>query len=121
MQTEIERLRNEVDRLWSRDVAQELKLSEAKYRALELVSNSLKYAFPDGRPCRIRISLKAVDKAAFVLVVGDDGIGLPEDVKPQNPKTLGLRLVYTLAQQLRGRVELTREEGTSFTILSEPS
>lgn len=34
MHTEIERLRNEVDRLWSRDVAQELKLSEAKYRAL---------------------------------------------------------------------------------------
>ena len=87
----------------------------------ELVSNSLKYAFPEGGAGRIRISLKATDEESFALVVGDDGIGLPEDVQPQNPSTLGLRLVYTLAQQLRGKVELSREDGTYFTIVREAS
>jgi hypothetical protein len=56
-----------------------------------------------------------------VLVVGDNGIGLPADVEPQNPSSLGLRLVYTLAQQLRGRVDLSRENGTSFTIVRDAS
>jgi two-component sensor histidine kinase len=82
----------------------------------ELVSNSLKYAFPDAGAGRLSISLKAIDEEAFVLEVSDDGIGLPADVEPQNPSTLGLRLVYTLAQQLRAQVELKREGGTTFTI-----
>ena len=87
----------------------------------ELVSNSLKYAFPDGGTGQIHISLKAVGEDAFALVVSDNGIGLPADVEPKSPRTLGLRLVYTLAQQLRAKVELVREGGTSFTIVREPS
>ena len=87
----------------------------------ELVSNSLKHAFPGGAAGRIVISLKADDEETFVLVVGDNGIGLPADVEPQNPSSLGLRLVYTLAQQLRGRVDLSRENGTSFTIVRDAS
>lgn len=87
----------------------------------ELVSNSLKHAFPEGATGRIVISLKADDEETFVLVIGDDGIGLPADIEPQNPSSLGLRLVYTLAQQLRGRVDLSRENGTSFTIVRDSS
>lgn len=56
-----------------------------------------------------------------MLIVDDNGIGLPADVEPQNPSSLGLRLVYTLAQQLRGRVDLSRENGTSFTIVRDAS
>ena len=52
----------------------------------ELVSNSLKHAFPGGAAGRIVISLKADDEETFVLVVGDNGIGLPADVEPQNPQ-----------------------------------
>ena len=78
----------------------------------ELVTNALKYAFPD-RPGTIRVAMHPVDDH-LELVVADDGIGLPGEVDPRNSKTLGLDLVYTFAEQLDAAVTLVREPGTSF-------
>jgi two-component sensor histidine kinase len=82
----------------------------------ELVSNSLKYAFPDGREGRITIALKKRDDE-FILTVGDNGIGIDDGTDISKFNTLGLGLVFSLAEkQLNGRVELDIAEGTAFTV-----
>jgi two-component sensor histidine kinase len=72
----------------------------------ELVTNSFKYAFPDGRPGRISVSIVRTDDEHAELVVADDGIGLTQDGSPQG---LGTRLTNLLCQQLDG--EIRREAG----------
>jgi PAS domain S-box-containing protein len=81
----------------------------------ELVSNALKYAFPDGRQGRLEVALGTQD-GVYALAVGDDGIGLPEGLDFRSTRTLGLQLVCGIAQQLGGTVELDRTGGTRFTI-----
>lgn len=83
----------------------------------ELITNSLKYAFPDGRKGRISISLHPFNKNMFKLVVSDNGVGIPSDVDFRKTESLGLRLVTILAEnQLHGQIDLNRTGGTEFTI-----
>ena len=86
----------------------------------ELVSNSLKYAFPDGREGEIRIELHNSGDHEVTLTVADDGVGLPEEVGFWDTKTLGLRLVGTLVRQLNGNVEVDRSGGTAIRISFAP-
>jgi two-component sensor histidine kinase len=81
----------------------------------ELVSNALKHAFPDGRQGRVRIVLRA-NGGQMMLLVEDDGIGLPKGLDYQSTPSLGLQLVNSLISQLDGTVELSDKEGTSFRI-----
>ena len=85
------------------------------------MSNSLKYAFPGGCEGHVSIFLQAGPGNQFALTVSDDGIGLPEDIDFHHPNSLGLRLVETLAHQLKASVELDRSSGTTFTIARESS
>lgn len=82
----------------------------------ELVSNSLKYGFPNGRGGVIRIELRWRPDGRTTLTVADNGVGLPEEVGFWNTQTLGLRLVGTLVKQLEGSVEVDRSEGTSVHV-----
>jgi PAS domain S-box-containing protein len=83
----------------------------------ELLSNSIKYAFPDGRSGEIRISLHRTGQGRMELVTSDNGIGLPEGLDPGGTKTLGLKLVRQLAEnQLRGSMELTSGTGTTCRV-----
>jgi two-component sensor histidine kinase len=82
----------------------------------ELVSNALKHAFPDGRAGRLRIELQPFGDKQLVLVVGDDGVGLPPDLDCHRADSLGLQLVDDLTQQLHGNIMVNREGGTTFTI-----
>ncbi len=77
----------------------------------ELVSNSLKYAFPGGREGEIRIQLRGLSDGTTRLAVADNGIGLKADVDWANARSLGLRLVRTLAQQLGAEIEVNSREG----------
>ena len=81
----------------------------------EIISNSLKYAFPDNRDGIIFVTL-GVDKNKVKIEVGDNGIGIPENVDIKNTQTLGLQLVDTLVEQLSGTVKLKRSKGTVFSI-----
>lgn len=82
----------------------------------ELVSNSLKYAFPDGRCGELSISIEYEDND-FQLIISDDGIGFPEDVDFKRVNSsLGLQLVNSLVNQLDGTIELDRSHGTRFII-----
>ncbi|MFQ6039075.1 MAG: PAS domain S-box protein, partial [Candidatus Aminicenantales bacterium] len=82
----------------------------------ELVSNSLKHAFPDGRKGEIRILLTREKRKKVRLVVGDNGVGLPQEVDHRDPRTLGLQLVYDLVRQLDGKIRLDRTKGSTFVI-----
>jgi two-component sensor histidine kinase len=82
----------------------------------ELVSNSLKYAFPHNQEGKITLSLKCCNKE-YKLVISDDGIGLPPEFDFKNVEsTLGLKLVNSLVKQLDGSIELDKNHGTQFTI-----
>jgi two-component sensor histidine kinase len=86
----------------------------------ELVTNSLKYAFPDDRQGNIKISVKKEDNNMIRLSISDDGIGIPKDMDIRNTKSLGLHLVTALAEaQLHGQIILNREKGTEFQIRFE--
>ena len=84
----------------------------------ELVSNALKYAFPDGRRGEVRIELRiGPDSDAFSLSVIDDGVGTPADISLDTPDSLGLRLVSSLVGQLKARFVLDRGDGSAFRVL----
>jgi PAS domain S-box-containing protein len=80
----------------------------------ELVSNSLKHAFPD-KQGEIVVNLHR-DDGKLTLIVRDNGVGFPEHVDFRNTDSLGLQLVCTLTDQLDGEVELSRAGGTEFRI-----
>lgn len=82
----------------------------------ELVSNALKYAFPDDRRGRINISLRRGNQNNYVLRVSDDGVGIPPEIDFRDTQSLGLHLVCTLTRQLGGTIELDRLFGTEFRI-----
>jgi predicted ATPase/two-component sensor histidine kinase len=82
----------------------------------ELVSNALKHAFPGERTGRIRVELKLLEGKRYVLVVMDDGVGIPSDFDAARADSLGFQLVHDLARQLHGTVALSRECGTTFNI-----
>ena len=99
----------------------------------ELVSNSLKYAFLGRDNGKIQIKLHKEDSVEhvnkeqestkesyngtdFVLIVSDNGIGIPDEVNLENSNSLGLQLVETLVDQFGGKIELIRTSGTEFCI-----
>lgn len=81
----------------------------------ELVSNSLKYAFKGDTPGKVNISLSESD-GGFLLIVSDNGAGLPKDIDFKNTSSLGLQLVVTLVEQLSGNIELMEGKGTTYRI-----
>ncbi|MGZ4856799.1 MAG: sensor histidine kinase [Methanobacteriaceae archaeon] len=81
----------------------------------ELISNSLKYAFPQERNGEIHISLKAKDDKLKLTII-DSGIGFPEDIDFENTESLGLKLVNSLTNQIDGEIEFDRSPGTKFKI-----
>ena len=80
----------------------------------ELVSNSLKYAFPKGKG-EISISFTCKDQVN-ILRVKDNGIGISGKIDLENSPTLGLMLVNSLTKQLDGTLKLEKVKGTSFKI-----
>ncbi|AKB24880.1 sensory transduction histidine kinase [Methanosarcina sp. MTP4] len=101
----------------------------------ELISNALKHAFPSGSGGEIYVNLcknesfaanhaspgpdpSCTDKNGFhyLLTVGDNGKGIPEDIEFLNADSLGLQLVNILVEQIDGCIELKRDHGTKFSI-----
>jgi two-component sensor histidine kinase len=83
----------------------------------ELISNSLKHAFP-GRRGQILIKAYPCDPDYCLLLVQDNGVGLPKHIDLHQTKTLGLRLVSGLAvQQLGGCIEIdSNDRGTAYRL-----
>jgi two-component sensor histidine kinase len=88
----------------------------------ELISNSLKYAFPEGRDGEIRIETSQTGDDEVELTVSDNGVGIPPEVTFDSATTMGMRLVKGLVEiQLGGRVRLDRDNGTRFSVVFERS
>jgi two-component sensor histidine kinase len=86
----------------------------------ELVSNSLKYAFPDGRTGEATITIHRIN-GTYELTITDNGVGLPPDFDFRKTDTLGLQLVTGLVNQLDGTITLDRTKGTTFIITFKPA
>jgi len=82
----------------------------------EVVSNSLKHAFPQGRSGEVSVFLHQQSDTTISLRLSDDGIGLPAELDWSTTRSLGLRLVRTLAQQLRGNLEVRSQGGTEVRL-----
>ncbi len=87
----------------------------------ELVSNSMKYAFPEDQTGTIKISLHRLDDDRLELVVEDDGVGLPEGIEVMDLTNMGLMLVDALVQQLSGELTLNGSVGTRCCITYKDS
>lgn len=83
----------------------------------ELVTNALKYAFPEGRRGTVLVRLEEAGAEA-ILEVGDDGIGLPEGFDMERSKGLGMLIVTMLAKQMKGRIEVFRQGGTVIRVIA---
>lgn len=87
----------------------------------ELISNSVKYAFPDGGEGKIDISVERVNGNIFKLVVKDNGAGSELGKEIKNSDTLGIQLITLLTRQLNGTIDISSEpgKGTEFEITFE--
>lgn len=82
----------------------------------ELISNSLKYAFPDERNSEIVVTTRK-QKNQLELTIKDNGVGIPEGFDWKNSNTLRLRPVRNLIEsQLNGSIDANTHDGTQFTI-----
>ena len=83
----------------------------------ELISNAIKYAFPDDRKGIIKVGLmQNRENRLYELTVQDDGIGIGDYLKAPTKSSLGLQLVDTLVDQINGKMEIITHEGTTFII-----
>ena len=80
----------------------------------ELISNALKHAFPKNADGEIKVMLRSGPDGICTLCVEDSGVGISADLEVNTNKSLGLRLVRSLTQQIRGTFELVKiNPGTS--------
>jgi len=84
----------------------------------ELISNSYKHAFPNGRTGRISISLKNNDDNIITLKVLNDGVKIDEGFEIEKSESLGMMLVKSLSKQIGGELIIkSTEEQTEFKII----
>jgi len=81
----------------------------------ELITNSIKYAFPSKQEGQITVGLEEKDETIY-LRIEDNGIGLPKDFDMMKTDTLGLQLVSTLVEQLDGEITVRNHQGTKYLI-----
>ena len=82
----------------------------------ELITNTLKYAFPEDREGHLFIKAATVG-GQIELLIADDGVGLPEEFDWRSTNTLGLKLVRMLIEgQLRGTLEVKNHTGVQYII-----
>jgi two-component system, sensor histidine kinase PdtaS len=82
----------------------------------ELVTNTLKYAFPNHEKGEFKIELHEIDDL-YCLIIRDNGVGIPENMDFNKTDTLGLQLVKSLVNQVEGTIELIKGNGTEFKII----
>lgn len=87
--------------------------------ANELITNAIKYAFPEGpsrRQGSITVRFQDAGDEKVVLTVSDDGAGLPPDFDLEKATSLGLKLVHSMVDQLGGKISVGDPPGVTWTI-----
>lgn len=88
------------------------RLTTLSLLVVELVTNALKHAFPDGAGGTITIRLETAAPGRMALVVADDGRGIPAGFDPETSRSLGMRIAQGLAAQLDGTLTYAGGAGT---------
>jgi two-component sensor histidine kinase len=81
----------------------------------EIISNSLKHAFPEGRNGKIDLKMFK-HGTEMVLQIADNGVGLKKQIDPEKQDSFGFLLIYTLAHQLEARINVLNNEGVSIDV-----
>ena len=82
----------------------------------ELITNSLKHAFPGNRKGEIRVGFRSLRDDGYLLAVTDNGVGLPDELDIEKTQSLGLKLVTVLVEQLGGNLKFSGSDGAAFSI-----
>lgn len=84
----------------------------------ELITNSMKYAFPDNKKGVVRISMHKHENERIELEYMDSGVGFPEEVDHESPNTLGLKLIRMLSEhQLQAELKISNGEGVKYHLV----
>ncbi|MBT3323326.1 MAG: hypothetical protein HN392_13660, partial [Anaerolineae bacterium] len=83
----------------------------------EIVTNSIKHAFPDYQEGEITIQLHNTPRKQVKLRIIDNGIGIPNSLSIENSSTLGMQIISLLTEQIGGKVRILRQHGTGFEII----
>jgi PAS domain S-box-containing protein len=86
----------------------------------ELLSNSLKHAFPGGRSGEISVCMQPLENGEVSLSFSDTGVGLPAGLVIEKSDTLGMTLISSLVRQLSGTIEISSGPGARFDITFSP-
>jgi PAS domain S-box-containing protein len=81
----------------------------------ELITNTMKYAFPEKESGLISVTAKRTENHV-TLTLQDNGTGMPESIDFENSTGFGLMLVKILTQQLNGSIHIDRTQGTGITL-----
>ncbi|MCU0545258.1 MAG: PAS domain S-box protein [Oscillatoriaceae cyanobacterium Prado104] len=85
--------------------------------ANELVSNTVKHAFPNGKEGTVSVECYQTGDRKIHLLVKDNGVGFPKDLDFRKTNSMGFQVVCTLTEQLEGTIELNSENGTVFHLI----
>jgi len=81
----------------------------------ELITNAMKYAFPENKDGKLFLSIENKGKHVLI-IIRDNGIGLPDTINFDSPKSFGLSLVKMLIEQLQGTIKIKKGNGTEFLL-----
>jgi two-component sensor histidine kinase len=81
----------------------------------ELITNSLKYAYPFDGKGTINAGF-SIDSGTATIYVKDEGVGIPVNYSLDTAKSLGLKLVKMLSDQLEGTLKIDPQDGTCVSI-----
>ena len=83
----------------------------------EIVSNSLKHAFPSGRTGKIQVVLRNVDEHDLELRIRDDGVGLPAGFQVGVDGRMGMRTLFNMVEhQLQGSIRVDTTDGVGYIV-----
>lgn len=82
----------------------------------ELLTNTFKYAFPGEAEGMVKVRFIEKENKEFLLEVADNGVGLPADFSLKKTESLGMRLIHSLTEQIKGELEISAEHGTQIRI-----
>ena len=83
---------------------------------MELMTNSLKYAFPKKQNSKITICMSINADNQCVMSVQDNGVGFP-DIDLMESESIGMQLIMSLSEQLEGKVNMKNEDGAKFELV----
>ncbi len=83
----------------------------------EAITNALKYAFPNGRPGTLSLSLRLLAPNIYELIIEDDGVGLATGYDPTLSKSLGMTLMRGFSEQLGGDLQINSNLGLTITLV----